>query len=74
MPESLNFEWVRRHTYKILQNGEKIGEITPSTREKKKSTVTFEDSFDGNQKIAGERIIDCFIDFYLKPKVVSVPA
>ena len=49
MPDILKFEWIRYSTYNIILDGKKIGVIDPNYSERKKSSVSFEDDFDGNR-------------------------
>ncbi len=73
MPEILDFEWERMDAFKILIKGEKVGTIVPNANAQEKSIVTFESSFDGNQKIARKRLIRTFFESYLSSnKTASV--
>ena len=65
MPEILDFKWIRLSAYDIILRGKKIGEIVPNSTERKKSSVSFEDDFDGNREIAKTRLIRTFFEFFL---------
>lgn len=64
MPDILKFEWIRYSTYNIILDGKKIGVIDPNYSERKKSSVSFEDDFDGNREIAKTRLIRTFLSFF----------
>lgn len=65
IPDILKFEWIRYSTYNIILDGKKIGVIDPNYSERKKSSVSFEDDFDGNREIAKTRLIRTFFEFFL---------
>lgn len=65
MPDILKFEWIRYSTYNIILDGKKIGVIDPNYSERKKSSGSFEDDFDGNREIAKTRLIRTFFEFFL---------
>ena len=54
----LEFTWLRMGNFEVKKDGEAIATIFPSTPEK--SSISFEESFNGNREKESKRIIKAF--------------
>ena len=54
----LEFTWLRMWNFEVKKDGEAIATIFPSTPEK--SSISFEESFNGNREKESKRIINAF--------------
>ncbi len=60
----LEFTWLRMGNFEVKKDGEAIATIFPSTPEK--SSISFEESFNGNREKRKQKDYKCFL--YKKPK------